>query len=865
MFSSPSGPGHIASMAGETLQRLFAQFAARGDAPALIGFGADGPRTVGFAALADRALEVAGALAARGVAKDEPVAIFAANSIEWITARFALIALGALCVHCDPEWRSEHLAHAITLSRAKRVFATREMASRLPASAEILLLEELPSGDRIEPRISDPDDEASLFFTSGTTGPPKAVPLTHRNILANVDALAATGMLRPGDRMLLPLPLYHAYPFIIGLLTPLNFGLPVVLPHGVTGPEIARALKEGEASIMAGVPRLYRALYDGIAARAAGNPVFKPLLALSKFTRKTLGVRIGRALFGTLHRRFAPRLRLLASGGAKLNEDLTWNLEALGWETLQGYGLVETSSMAVFERSKDARPGTAGKPGPDTKLRIVPAEGWDQPGTGEVQISGNLVFKGYRDNPEANKAAFTEDGWFRSGDVGFIDADGFLHIVGRVKEILVTQGGKKVSPEDVEAVYSKSPFIHEFAVLEDGDDLVGLVVPNLDALREFGGGRIEDIVRVALAERSRELASHERISRFAITREPFPRTQLGKYQRFALPQIFKRAERAEPPPAGALSDEDRELLERPAARQVFDFLVARFPGRAISPDTSPQLDLGVDSLAWVALGLEMEDRLGVKLSEEAVASAMTVRDLLRAAAQDGGNAAPSRDAERRRRLMSDPKWRRPRGPLLRAVGMVLYAIFLPLIRLYFRLEVRGRDKVPTKGPLLIAASHASDVDPFVIAGGLTLAHMRNMSWSADVEQVFFRPTARLIARPLRMFPVDDRTPAASLAVAAEMLKAGHLLVWFPESWRSPDGRLQNFQPGIGKLVTETGAPVVPCWIEGGIRSMSRTGHFPRPVKIEVRFGAPIAGLRGTPEEIARALHDAVAELSAARS
>jgi long-chain acyl-CoA synthetase len=566
-----------------------------------------------------------------------------------------------------------------------------------------------------------------------------------------------------------------------------------------------------------------------------------------------------------LHRRFAPKLRLLASGGAKLNEDIAWKLEGLGWETLQGYGLVETSSMAVFERSGDARPGTAGKPGPDTKLRIAPAEGWGQPGTGEVQIAGKLVFKGYKDNPEANKAAFTEDGWFRSGDVGFIDGDGFLHIVGRVKEILVTQGGKKVSPEDVEAVYAQSPFIREFALLEDGEELVGLVAPNLEAVREFGGGRIEDIIRVALAEKSRELPSHERISRFAITREGFPRTQLGKYQRFALPEILKRAERAEPPPPGELTEDDRRLLEAPGARKVFDFLIARFPDRVISPDTSPQLDLGIDSLAWVALGLEMEDKLGVKLSEEVVASAMTVRDLLRAAAKDGGEPAPTRDSLKRKRLMEDPKWREPRGPLLRAVGMTLYAIFLPLIRIYFRLQVQGADKVPTKGPLLIAASHASDVDPFVIAGGLTLRHMRHMAWSADVEQVFFRPTARLIARPLRMFPVDDRTPAASLAVASEVLRDGHILVWFPESWRSPDGRLQNFQPGIGKLVAETGAPVVPCWIAGGIRSMPRTGHFPRPVKIEVRFGAPIEGLRGKPEEIARVLHDAVEDLSGAKS
>jgi len=742
---------------------------------------------------------------------------------------------------------------------------TAALASRLPNDVEILDLDRLTFGERRDSvAFPSPDDEAALFFTSGTTGPPKAVPLSHRNILCNVDAVLGEAFLRRDDRLLLPLPLYHAYPFIIGLVTPLSAGLPVVLPHGVTGPELARALKDGDVSVMIGVPRLYRALYDGIAARAATNPFFKGLLSFSIFVRQRTGRRLGRTLFRALHKRFAPRLRLLASGGAKLGADLAWKLEGLGWQTLNGYGLVETASMAVFERSGNARPGTGGQAGPETKLRIAPVQGWDT-GTGEVQIAGPLVFKGYREDEAANKAAFTEDGWFRTGDVGRIDQDGFLHIVGRVKEMIVTQGGKNVSPEDVEAIYARSPYIREFAVLEEGDALVGLVVPELAAVREFGGGRIEDIVRVALAERAPELPTHERITRFAIAREPLPRTQLGKYQRFALPEIFRRAERAEPPPPRELTDDDRRLLEQSTARRVFDWLQSRFPDRTITLDTTPQLDLGVDSLAWVSLGLELEDRLGIKLTEDAISRAITVRDLLREAIATDSAAAPSPASERRRRLIADPKWSETRGTLLTAAGMVLYAIFLPLIRIYFRLHAKGAENVPKTGPLLIVANHVSDVDPFVIGAGLTLGHMLHIAWSADVEQVFFRPTARLIARPLRMFPVDDRAPAASLAAASDMLRRGHILVWFPESWRSPDGKLQNFLPGIGKLVAETGAPVVPCWVEGAMRSMPRTGHFPRPAKIEVRFGRPITGLSGSPEEIARALHGAVAQLSGART
>jgi long-chain acyl-CoA synthetase len=863
----------------ETLGDLVAGLAVHGDVPAVIAFDEAEPSTLSFAALADRAMRLAGGLAAHGIAAGEAVGLFAPNGIDWIVARCALIALGSVAVHLDPEWRGERIEHALRIGRVRRVFTSDSLAVHVrdvAPDAEILILGDPGLEDEPLPAMAalSPDEVTALFFTSGTTGLPKAVPLTHRNILCNVEALLEIGLVRADDRALLPLPLYHAYPFIVGLLVPLAAGIPVVLPHGLSGSELARALTAGEVSVIVGVPRLFAALFDGIAGRAssggrAARLMFRALLALSVAVRRRTGLRIGRTLFGTLHARLAPRLRLLASGGAKLDAALAWRLEGLGWEVLNGYGLVETASIATFERPGCPRPGTAGQAASHAKLRIVPTEGWDEPGTGEIEIAGPLVFAGYLDNADANRAAFDGD-WLRTGDVGRIDADGYLHIVGRTKEMIVTAGGKKLSPEDVERVYASSPVIRELAIVEDGDALAALVVPELDAVRATGGGRIEDMVRVALGEVSRTLPSHQRVTRFALTRERLPRTRLGKLQRFALADIYARARRAEPPAASPLTDDDLALLAEPVARRVFDWLVARFPGHAITPDTTPQLDLGIDSLAWVGLGLELEDRLGVRLTEDAVARAVTVRDLLREAVAAGAvsEAAPGSDNARRRALMADrDRWAAPQSPLVRAIGQVLYAIALPLIRLYFRLRVTGRDKVPTTGPLLIAANHASDVDPFAIGGALTRTHMRNIAWSADVVQVFFRPIGRLIARPVRMFPVDDRTPGASLAMAKEMLGRGHILVWFPESYRSPDGEIQPFQRGIGKLVIDTGAAVVPCWIEGSIRSMPRTGHFPWPAPLSVRFGDPIpaaALMEGAGEDveahIAAVLHDRVAEL-----
>src|SRR5690606_17598517 len=220
-----------------------------------------------------------------------------------------------------------------------------------------------------------PEDPVALFYTSGTTGRPKAVPLTHANILSNLDGILAMGVVRPGDRVLLPLPLHHSYPFIVGMLAPLMSGAAIVLPAGITGPQLARALQEAEVATIVGVPRLYRAIADGLAARVAG----RGRLAAAAFEAMLRASVVARARFG--------------------------------FEVLSGYGLVETASIATFNPRGRNRMGSAGLPAPGVSIRIADP---DAEGRGEVQIRGPNVFSGYRNNPEANATAFTADGWFRS-------------------------------------------------------------------------------------------------------------------------------------------------------------------------------------------------------------------------------------------------------------------------------------------------------------------------------------------------------------------------------------------------------------------------------------------------------------------
>ncbi|RDD60565.1 AMP-binding protein [Ferruginivarius sediminum] len=851
-----------------------------GDRPAIRAFRQDGTvETISFRDLAQQARRVAGGLRASGLEPGEFVGIYAPNSPAWIAARVGLLLAGGVAVSLDSDLSIEQLRQQLADSGARRIFTAGDHLDTLKEAGggelETWLLDAGEDDPRSLARLLDEplaespkvaaDEVATLFYTSGTTGQPKGVPLTHRNIVGNIEAILAHNLVKAADSVLLPLPLHHSYPFIVGMLIPLIVGATIVLPAGVSGPEIRRALAEGDVAVVVGVPRLYDALASGLTQRLrTGGGVEKAmywLLRLSGLLRRRFGVRWGRTLLKPLHKRVAPKLRLLASGGAKLEAETSWTLEAFGWMVLSGYGLVETASISTFNPPGRARLGSAGLPAPGVELRIAEP---NAQGHGEVQIKGPNVFQGYRHNPEANAEAFTEDGWFRSGDLGWRDEEGYLWLAGRVKEMIVLPDGKNIAPEEVEAVYAESPYIREIAVLEHGGQLVGLVVPDLEALRG-AGGRIEDLIRIALAENGPRLPAYKRLGDWAITRERLPRTHLGKFQRHKLPPIYERAERGQGPGEAVWSDADNELLREPRVRRVFDWLQAKFPDRKLSPDTSPQLDLGIDSLAWVQLGLEIEEQFAVALSEEAIGRTLTVRDLLREV-----EAAPAAEAgaDKQRALIAEAeRWLRPRGALLSAGAATLHVLLKMLCKLLFRLRVEGGEALPGRGPIIIAPNHVSDIDPFVLAAALPGRVRGELTWGADRDRLFGNPAGRLLARLGHLFPVDDRAPAASLAVAAEVLSRGRILIWFPEEWRSPDGGLQRFLPGIGRILNQTHARVVPCYIAGAFEAMPRQARLPRPHPVTVHFGPAVTydelkAAAGSDDDkaLAAALRDRVALL-----
>jgi long-chain acyl-CoA synthetase len=295
-----------------------------------------------------------------------------------------------------------------------------------------------------------------------------------------------------------------------------------------------------------------------------------------------------------------------------------------------------------------------------------------------------------------------------------------------------------------------------------------------------------------------------------------------------------------------LTAEDATLLRDPTAAAVWALLRQRYPDCTLDLDIDLSLDLGMDSFAWMELTILLQDRVRIRLSDTDIAGIATIRDLLCRSIERRTEVGPRARTETAVALDIE-RWLAPTGALLTALGFVLYALNRLVMRGLFRLQFAGVEGLPETGPLLIAPNHVSYLDAPAIAAALPWRRVRQIYWAGDVLRLFSNPLSRLLSRAMHLFPVDSRHPGAALEIAMRVLRASNALVWFPEGWRSPDGSLQRFLPGVGQLLVHTGAPAVPAYITGTFEAWPRGRRIPRFHHITVTFGhpAPMASLRAS--------------------
>ncbi|MBI3086111.1 MAG: AMP-binding protein, partial [candidate division NC10 bacterium] len=546
---------------------------------------ATGYRRLTYGEVARQARTLAEALGRAGAMPGDRVALVSENRPEWTVAYFAVAAAGATAVPLDVQLSDAEVANVLRHAGCRMAIASGKQAPRLlgvdaggAAPLRVVDLDAEGSGDRVlafrailreagasaPPSLPSVQDDAlaSILYTSGTTGTPKGVMLSHSNFLANARSILDFGLVNAEDNLLALLPLHHAFPFMVQLIL-LYSGAHLTFLASLKAPDLLACMQETGVTLLVGVPQLFYMLHKGIFDEIGRRPLplrflMQWLLRLSGALRP-LGINLGRIVFAPVHRKFGGRIHFMASGGARLDPVIARDFLALGFTMTEGYGLTETAPVVCFNPLGRVRPGSVGIPLPGVEVKIVNP---DVEGVGEIAIRGPNVMQGYYQNSAAT-AEVMRDGWFLSGDLGVLSADGYLTITGRAKEVIVLSSGKNIYPEEVEEQYLKSPYIEEICLIPQASDragaavegLLALVLPDLDYFRAQGMTNVFETIRWDMENVGRELPPYKRPTGLVIVKEGFPRTRLGKIQRHLVQQQFQAERAKEAGPAEAPSPE----------------------------------------------------------------------------------------------------------------------------------------------------------------------------------------------------------------------------------------------------------------------------------------------------------------------
>jgi long-chain acyl-CoA synthetase len=804
-----------------------------------------------------------------GLAPGDRVVICGENCPEWGLTYLAAMRAGLTAVPLDPQWPAEEVLSGARFAEAKLVCAGRTTVAAI-AAACLTSGVELPVVAMVEPFVPPPgawrdgapapvavpaEQIASILFTSGTTVAPKAVQLTHANFLANVRAMLQMHALGARENFLSVLPLYHAFEFTAGFLVPITTGATITYVEQLKGPEIVAAMQATGTTVMLVVPRLLKLFHEAIQRKVqessrAARAAFRALARISEWS----GRRWGQTLFGRIHRQFGGHLRMFVSGGSALDPELHAAFGRMGFVVCEGYGLTETAPVLTVNPPGGGKAGSVGKSLPGVELQIRNA---NSEGIGELWARGPNVMRGYLKNAEAT-AAMIENGWLRTGDLCRRDAEGFYYVTGRVKDMIVTDAGKNVYPDEVEVRYKELPYVKEICVIGQpnpngiGESVHAVIVPDMDAARDLDPSSLERMIREAAAEIGARIPSHQRVQTLHFWTTELPKTSTLKAKRNVIrarllegESVAEDSAAATRPRAAERADDDLSPSER-LVRQVLARLTHKSES-VIRRDGNLLLDLGVDSLMKLQVVAELESHFDVELPDETASAIARVGDLYALVRQRAPARGRDRAAEswRKRLHRGEPapdyavNGRNGAASVLLPARWAARGGISLFFRSYVRVRAEGLENIPASGPFIIAPNHTSHLDS---ASVLTAIGDRRRVWVAGAEDYFFntRLKSLVFGALLDTIPFDRQAEGIhGLRRCLEVLERGDGVLFFPEGTRSLTGRLQPFKMGVAVMSVDGGAPVIPTRIENAYDLFRKGQRFVRPGVVRVVFGAPV--------------------------
>jgi len=802
--------------------------------------------------VAELASRFARALHDRSIRKGDRVVLWGPNSAEWVAAFFGCTLRGAVVVPMDDAASADFAARVTKQVSARLQVCSRSHAGDLP-SVPALLLEELRetlapySAAAIPGPAAGRDDILEIVFTSGTTADPKGVVITHRNVLGNVAPLETEiqkylkyeRFFHP-VRFLTLLPLSHVFGQFLGMFLPPLMGGTVVFEDSLKPGEVISTIRRERVSVLVSVPRVLQSLKEKVERDLEDQGRMENFRQQFRdaegkhFLRRSW-------TFRHVRRQFGWKFWAFICGGAALDRATEEFWGRLGIAVIQGYGLTETTSLISVNHPFRLGKGSIGKVLAGREVKLAP--------DGEILVRGSGVAAGYWGG-EPLQAVAGEEGWYGTGDLGELDAQGNLYFKGRKKEVIVTPAGMNVFPDDLEAALKRQPTVKDCVVvaLPQGENAEPLAVL---LLREG----VDPATAIRQANES--LAEYQRIRSWLVwPEEDFPRTATQKPKRNAIRDL-------------ALAQRAGETHE--AATSNLAALLARVTGREpgqFSATASLDADLNLNSLDRVELLGALEERYQIDVSETQFASLNTVGDLQRMLR---GDLPP-------RAKYHYPAWVQ-HWPLTWIRLFTDYALLLPSVFLLSWPRIEGRENLKgTKGPVLVVCNHIGHVDVgFVIralparlrhklataAGGETLESLRTPPPGRN-------PLARLYDRVgwilgvslLNLFPLPKQAGFRdSFAYAGASVDRGYSILVFPEGRHTTDGKMNPFQAGVGLLANNLKIPVIPMRIDGLYELKAAGRRVAPPGKVRVKIGQPIQfSPDSDPAWIARELQRRVEDL-----
>jgi long-chain acyl-CoA synthetase len=862
-----------------------------------------------YGRIADMALQGAGVLrqVTKRDAATEPlrVMIMSENRPEWGISYFAIIRAGGTAVPIDSALSMPEVVNLLRASGAQAIVLSRRVAERLCVDLELEVADHQDGGEeRIDAGQASPahavlssylglgahlgdkapivlsyddllcepdvsagavpagvrgDSVASLIFTSGTTGQPKGVMLTHKNFTSMAAKLSSLFTLYRHDSLLSVLPLHHTLEFSAGFLMPLSHGASVTYLEEVEAEALSSALESGTITGMVGVPALWQLLERKIWKRFADagplvEKAFDSVVDANRSARDGMpwGLGLGKVLFYPVHRKLGGRLRLLISGGSALPPETLKSFRGLGFDLYEGYGMTEAAPVITVTRPGDkVIPGSVGRALPGIDVRI---DNPDASGVGEVVAKGPNVMVGYFDNAEATGQTLV-NGWLHTGDLGKLDADGNLTIVGRKKEMILGPSGENVYPDELEELYGDSPYVKEISVVglpsDGGESVASLVVPEYDQ-GEMDREAVREAVREHVRRIGKGLPLYKRIKVLHLWDHDLPKTATRKIKRREVIKEIQRLERA----AKNATDARSAQPASGGTEWVRDVVasVSQKKRSAIAADTRLE-ELGFDSLMITELGVALEAG-GVALSDPAeLATLETIADLERLVERTGKRTAvavrtsASKAAAEDRGRWGAKKHDRPEriggadddiavpAPLVKIGRRVLRRAQRAVYDNLLDTKVHGSAYIPPFGGFIVAANHASHLDMGLCkyalgeqGEALVALAAKDYFFEDPVRRMYFENFTNLV-------PMERHgSLRESLRLAGDVIRQGYMLLIFPEGTRSETGVMADFKPSLGYLALTNKCGILPMYLEGTHDALPKGAFLPKEREVGVHIG-----------------------------